>query len=83
LKQVESFLQFKKVNPQGNPPAADKPHCGEYREGQQKTKSTGLVRQGGLDENFLKWSFWQLKSAAAPGVDRVDFYECRELMVLR
>ena len=33
---------------------------------------------GLLDENFLKWCFWQLKRAAAPGVDRVDFYEYRE-----
>jgi group II intron reverse transcriptase/maturase len=31
-----------------------------------------------LDENFLKWCFWQLKRDAAPGVDRVDFYEYRE-----
>ena len=33
---------------------------------------------GLLDENFLKWCFWQLKRDAAPGVDRVDFYEYRE-----
>ena len=33
---------------------------------------------GLLDENFLKWCFWQLKRAAAPGVDQVDFYEYRE-----
>jgi group II intron reverse transcriptase/maturase len=33
---------------------------------------------GVLDENFLKWCFWQLKRDAAPGVDRVDFYEYRE-----
>ena len=30
---------------------------------------------GLLDENFLKWCFWQLKRDAAPGVDQVDFYE--------
>jgi hypothetical protein len=28
-----------------------------------------------LDENYLKWCFWQLNRDAAPGVDRVDFYE--------
>ena len=33
---------------------------------------------GLLDENFLKWCFWQLKRDAAPGVDRVNFYEYRE-----
>ena len=33
---------------------------------------------GLLDENFLKWCFWQLNRDAAPGVDRVDFYEYRE-----
>jgi group II intron reverse transcriptase/maturase len=33
---------------------------------------------GLLDENFLKWCFWQLKRDAAPGVDQVDFYEYRE-----
>jgi group II intron reverse transcriptase/maturase len=33
---------------------------------------------GLLDEKFLKWCFWQLKRDAAPGVDRVDFYEYRE-----
>ena len=33
---------------------------------------------GLLDENFLKWCFGQLKRDAAPGVDRVDFYEYRE-----
>lgn len=33
---------------------------------------------GLLDENFLKRCFWQLKRDAAPGVDRVDFYEYRE-----
>ncbi len=33
---------------------------------------------GLLDENFLKWCFWQLKRDAAPGVDRVDFYEYQE-----
>ena len=33
---------------------------------------------GLLDGNFLKWCFWQLKRDAAPGVDRVDFYEYRE-----
>ncbi len=33
---------------------------------------------GLLNENFLKWCFWQLKRDAAPGVDRVDFYEYRE-----
>ena len=33
---------------------------------------------GVLDEKFLKWCFWQLKRDAAPGVDRVDFYEYRE-----
>jgi len=33
---------------------------------------------GMLNENFLKWCFWQLKRDAAPGVDRVDFYEYRE-----
>jgi hypothetical protein len=30
---------------------------------------------GLLDENFLEWCFWQLKKNAAPGVDRVDFFE--------
>ena len=33
---------------------------------------------GLLDENFLKWCFWQLKRDAAPGIDQVDFYEYRE-----
>ena len=33
---------------------------------------------GLLDENFLKWCFWQLKKDAAPGVDRVDFFEYQE-----
>ncbi len=33
---------------------------------------------GVLDENFLKWCFWQLKRDAAPGVDQVDFYEYQE-----
>jgi RNA-directed DNA polymerase len=33
---------------------------------------------GLLDENFLKWCFWQLKRDAAPGVDRVDFFEYQE-----
>ena len=32
-----------------------------------------------MDENFLKWCFWQLKRDAAPGVDRVDFYEWENL----
>lgn len=31
-----------------------------------------------LDESFLKWCFRQLNKDAAPGVDRVDFYEYRE-----
>jgi group II intron reverse transcriptase/maturase len=33
---------------------------------------------GLLNENFLKWCFWQLKRDAAPGIDQVDFYEYRE-----
>ena len=33
---------------------------------------------GVLDENFLKWCFWQLNRDAAPGVDQVDFYEYRQ-----
>jgi hypothetical protein len=33
---------------------------------------------GMLDENFLKWCFWQLKKDAAPGVDRADFHEYQE-----
>jgi RNA-directed DNA polymerase len=33
---------------------------------------------GLLDEEFLKWCFWQLKRDAAPGVDRVDFYQYQE-----
>jgi RNA-directed DNA polymerase len=33
---------------------------------------------GLLDENCLKWCFWQLKRDAAPGVDQVDFHEYRE-----
>ena len=33
---------------------------------------------GLLNENFLKWCFWQLKRDAAPGIDQVDFYKYRE-----
>jgi RNA-directed DNA polymerase len=33
---------------------------------------------GLLDEDFLKRCFWQLKKNAAPGVDRVDFFEYQE-----
>jgi group II intron reverse transcriptase/maturase len=33
---------------------------------------------GLLDENYLKWCFWQLRRDAAPGVDQVDFYEYQE-----
>jgi RNA-directed DNA polymerase len=33
---------------------------------------------GLLNEDFLKWCFWQLKRDAAPGIDLVGFYEYRE-----
>jgi RNA-directed DNA polymerase len=33
---------------------------------------------GLLNENYLKWCFWQLKRDAAPGIDQVDFYEYLE-----
>lgn len=33
---------------------------------------------GLLNEGYLKWCFWQLRKDAAPGIDRVDFYEYRE-----
>lgn len=33
---------------------------------------------GLLNEEYLKWCFWQLNRGAAPGVDRVDFHEYRK-----
>ncbi len=33
---------------------------------------------GLLNENYLKWCFWQLNRDAAPGVDKVDFKDYRE-----
>ena len=47
------------------------------RAGKDKEHRFGNL-YGLLDENFLKWCFWQLKRDAAPGVDLVDFYEYQE-----
>jgi RNA-directed DNA polymerase len=33
---------------------------------------------GLLNEGYLNWCFWQLRKDAAPGIDRVDFYEYQE-----
>ena len=48
-----------------------------YKAGKDKGHRFGNM-YGLLNEGYLKWCFWQLNRGAAPGVDRVDFYEYLE-----